>query len=173
MDTIRLGISDSKFPERLLARIRERGLPVESRNPGGEVRGAVRGYRFKYAAWLEGHHVFVAWDTWLPGASRAVVEFKISDFRSFKELRGWLECVFREDLPQVLEASVRRLDTCIDVSVPIQTVVETLYKPRCVQVSEWRQARRTFYLGARGSGALVRCYEKDVRDSSCHFNGLS
>lgn len=108
-----------------------------------------------YNGLISGHlkEKFLYCLTWGPSRDnpqKAVFGAHLSSFNNIEEFYSWLD-LFGPELGDYLGTSpLRRLDICVDIKVPFETVASLLTNVRARKVTRYEQnGRSTLYIGTR------------------------
>ncbi len=99
------------------------------------------------------------------------VGFHSSHFAGWHDVHGWLAALFSSDLGEVLEAEVSRVDMCVDLPLPFETVSRAMDVPRCHSLLRYTGRKRTQYFGKPPRQTYA--YEKAIPTSAVDLEPLT
>ncbi len=161
MDTIGLCWDDSDLASLVINNVRAHGHAITYRDRNGKRRNPFRGYHTYMSSVVMDKPVFIgaspAGDTDKPAL---FLSFHCSHFQRWEQVLEWSKILFDGDVSTFLQGKIRRLDCCVDLAVPYETIRESVEQPRVMFVSEWKSKTRTLYLGRPPKQTCI--YEKRI-----------
>jgi len=167
MDTIELTTTSPELAESIVRGVLHRATAAKAKNWHGKyqnVRGRslafLPGFRQFSPGVFEGKFVMAASSlAFRDQAAFTMISFHLTAFVSITEVVLWLSRLTNLDLAQLRELRVRRIDACIDLSVPFDTLRRVLDVPKVHTFKLFGNRNgRTIYFGA-DCGQQIYCYE--------------
>lgn len=168
MDTVKLRLRDPFVADRILTHIKRSGLTIDARNEMGQVNRRALGYNDQFHGYVEGHSLYMAYNPRGPHVPEAEIAFHCSSFDSYTTLKAWCHKVFAQDLKAIMAARLSRLDLCINLGIPFETIQACLFQAQAKKIERWTSMDgRTLYLG--NHPRRTRAYEKTVLRSTLDY----
>jgi hypothetical protein len=132
------------------------------------VGSCLRGFDRHVNLAIGGYDLFVAWND-DPLDLRIQLQFHCSHFDTFGQLTRWIFAAMgQRGVDMILDARVKRIDQCIDIKLPPETIWRVLSQTRVTEIARWKSKESTLYFG-RPNNRYYRIYPKTVR-SDLHFD---
>lgn len=170
MDTIYLGFDGLRARNQILHAFEVSGLPINYKGKNGKRKDRVRGYTNTTAVSYNGHKTHLAYEPHYANLPQASLTVQLSHFKSFHDCCVWAQQLMGEEYLEFIRASVTRLDMCVDLGVPIDTIVKNVSRGKCQRMYELIGADKsiTLYLG---SDEEVKIYRKHIPIDAVDFWG--
>lgn len=151
MDTIKVQISDVLIIKQFLLKFEELRSPEWTIKPINMQRC---GFDEALSCLIGGKNLYFAWRT----SHRLEIQIHLSQWNTFHDACTFIAPFFDGDIEPFLTGKLKRLDLCLDLYVPFQTMRSKLFVPRVIKIVEVSGKTRTIQLG-KGPKQLV-VYEK-------------
>lgn len=150
MDTIHLTSVSRQVRESVILGLQRHGIPAQLRDKDGRRLLHRYGYQKALAVLVNGHDAFAAYEP-LPGFNNLpelFLSFHLSQFSTMAATLKWARPIFGDSFPEFPNMAVRRLDRCVDLAMPFETVYEAVQQLNVKRVMTYQgRGRRSLYLG--------------------------
>lgn len=124
---------------------------------------------------VNGSWLYASWALWDEAhySPMLFVKFHLSQFPNWNAFLQWSERVFGEDgADLILQAPLRRIDLCVDLHLPFQTVFQTMSQNYVRRVMRFDAKEKTLYFGTspRQSYAYEKCLPASMFDDISVLN---
>ncbi len=160
-DTVKIKIENNVLADHINESLGSKpSLTTKSRNRDGRRLSFASGYETQMEGNVGGYHVYFAMEPRWKNRSPGLLQFHLSHFESMRAVQDWLEDLFGpEATSEILGSPIERLDLCMDLALPFETLERAASLPGCRRVEKWSSDNgRTIYLGQYP--AMFRLYEK-------------
>lgn len=106
-----------------------------------------RGYKHQTHSTSNGKSIFLACDRWNDLYPSAIIQLHASQFNTLEECTNWLSPLFGNRENEIPDLALRRLDLCIDVNVPQDTVRQCIRRPYARFMREYVSTGVSNYYG--------------------------
>lgn len=160
MDTIEITFQLASWTAAFHKKIDLATKSLSARNEDGRLKKNHAGYRYRMCRSIAGRAMYFSWEPLHPDVPELLLGFHASHFSNIDELHSWLKCFTGEYFSRVLDGKIRRIDCCVDIQVPFDTINECLTQSRAERIEKRRnrQSRKTLYLGK--PPRETACYQK-------------
>ena len=161
MDTVKLKVKDSDLADSIrTALLTKNSLTTKSRDEGGRRVRFATGYKNQIEGHINGHHICYGYGPRSQYRSPGLLQFHLSHYPTWADFNAWARALFGEHFKGILErCPVERLDVCLDLALPYETITKSISLPGCKTHERWASdGGRTLYLGEIPS--RFRVYEK-------------
>ena len=160
MDTLELAFEDRELSLETLTRATTAGTAAKLYSKNGGPCRRRPGFTTELHLAIDGHTVILASEPYGTNPKQLLIIIHCSHFKNLVDLEDWFANALGLGKKHLNQAQVQRLDCCVDVLVPWDTVVQAVYQKRCRNVWLMESTRKSAYLGKL---PLQTClYEKKV-----------
>lgn len=165
MDTLELTFENAVLSLETMKHVEATGLPLSRlTDKNGRPRKKRPGFSAENWVKFGGHTAILASEPFGTNTKQLLLIINCSHFTDFAEMKDWLQLYLGLNAERLSEADIQRIDCCVDVLFPWDTLVQATHQHRCRR--EWTRdsGRRTITLGQFPLQTIL--YEKAVSPDS-------